>query len=491
MCCGRLTLIFNEEAMDIHPLKRMNDYCWVYSGNKSNHNAPIHLYGSYQIIKNLDDKVFEQISNVAKLPGLVGPAMTMPDAHWGYGFPIGGVAAFDEEAGGIISAGGVGFDISCGVRCLRTNLTWEDLYQHSEALSDLLFLQIPAGLGVEGRLKLTPKELDSVLCGGARWAVSEGFGKDEDLKFIEEHGQMSNAMPQNVSLLAKERQAGEMGTLGSGNHYLEIQEVAKIYDATAASAFGLQLGQIIISIHCGSRGLGHQIGTDYLITLAKAAHRLGIDLPDRELACAPIASKEGKQYIGAMYAGINCALANRQILTHLTREVFDKILPGTRIDTLYDVSHNTCKRERHQIDGKERWLYVHRKGATRALGPKHELLPEEYKTVGQPVVIGGSMGTGSYILAGNSEIENKAFASASHGAGRAMSRRQAIRHWRGKQIIEELKIKGIIIRSRSMRGVAEEAPDAYKDVDEVAISTEKAGLAHRVALLRPKICVKG
>jgi tRNA-splicing ligase RtcB len=280
-----------------------------------------------------------------------------------------------------------------------------------------------------------------------------------------------------------------MGTLGSGNHYLEVQIVEKIFDSPAANAFGLKPKQILISIHCGSRGLGHQIGTDYLLSLAKAAQRLGIVLPERELACAPILSPEGQQYLGAMRAGINCALANRQILTHITRRIFHTIFPGITVETLYDVSHNTCKEEIHKVNGKKVSLFVHRKGATRAFGPKHPALPVRYKDTGQPVIIGGSMGTASYILAGNKD--NPAFASASHGAGRSMSRHAALKQWRGRELIDQLRGEGIFILSRSLRGAAEEAPGSYKDVDDVATSTEFANLAHRVALLKPKICVKG
>jgi tRNA-splicing ligase RtcB len=308
---------------------------------------------------------------------------------------------------------------------------------------------------------------------------------------IEEHGQMAHPVPENVSIHAKKRQRGEMGTLGSGNHYLEVQVVERIDDAATARAYGLSEGQIVVSIHCGSRGLGHQIGTDYLVSLAKAAAGLGIRLPDRELACAPINSAEGQQYIGAMNAAINCALANRQILTHLTRRAFARVIRGAELETLFDVSHNTCKAERHVVEGRERLLYVHRKGATRAFGPGHPEVPARYRPFGQPVVIGGSMGTGSYILAGTAESERRAFSSASHGAGRAMSRHQALKQWRGRQLIDELAARGILIRTRSMRGVAEEAPGAYKDVDLVAEATERAGLARRVAFLRPKACIKG
>ena len=477
--------------MDMSRLKQVDAYCWTLPTAASGHRHAITLYGSRELLQCMDDKVLEQITNVAQLPGLVGAAMTMPDAHWGYGFPIGGVAAFDADQGGIISAGGVGFDISCGIRCLRTDMNLSDLAPRLPRLADTLFRDIPAGVGEEGDLKLTPAQLDRVLAGGARWAVEHGYGNAADLEYVEEHGCMREAVPANVSELAKKRQRGEMGTLGSGNHYLEVQVVERIYDAATAQAFGLREGQIVVSIHCGSRGLGHQIGTDYLVTLAKAAQRLGVQLPDRELACAPINSPEGQQYIGAMNAAVNCALANRQILTHLTRQTFAHVVPEAALETLFDVSHNTCKVERHVVDGNERVLHIHRKGATRAFGPGHPALPARYRSAGQPVIIGGSMGTGSYILAGNPPAENHAYSSASHGAGRAMSRHAALKQWHGRELIAELAGKGILIRTRSMRGAAEEAPGAYKDVDLVAEATERAGLARRVAFLRPKACIKG
>lgn len=475
--------------MNLQQLRQLQPYLWSLPRAAGEKRAEVLLYGSAPLLASMDDKVLEQIANVASLPGLVGAAMTMPDAHWGYGFPIGGVAAFDAEQGGVISAGGVGFDISCGIRCLRSNLDLHDAMAHFTTLADALFRAIPAGVGEEGEIKLAPAQLDQVLQDGAHWAVQHGYGNAADLEYVEEHGRVSGAVSGYVSELAKKRQRGEMGTLGSGNHYLEVQVVERIYDTAAALAFGLHPGQIIISIHCGSRGLGHQIGTDYLLMLAKAAGRLGIHLPNRELACAPIKSPEGQQYLGAMNAAINCALANRQILTHLTRATFAEVYPHAELETLFDVSHNTCKAETHAVDGKPRLLHVHRKGATRAFGPGHAMLPERYRAAGQPVIIGGSMGTGSYILAGSSE--NQAFASASHGAGRAMSRHQALAHWQGRALINELAQQGILIRTRSMRGAAEEAPGAYKDVDLVAEATEQAGLARRVAYLRPKVCVKG
>ncbi|HUL40676.1 MAG TPA: RtcB family protein [Burkholderiales bacterium] len=477
--------------MDLSRLQQLNQWCWTIPPSAGEQRGDVRIYGSRELLAAMDDKVMEQITNVARLPGLVGAATAMPDAHWGYGFPIGGVAAFDPELGGIISAGGVGFDISCGIRCLRTNLQLTDVAGKLSSLARGLSENIPAGVGEEGELKLNTTELDEVLKGGAQWAVKRGYGTKADLEYIEENGRMANPVPENVSTLAKKRQRGEMGTLGSGNHYLEVQVVDRIYEHQAADAFGLHEGQIVISIHCGSRGLGHQIGTDYLVSLAKAASRLGISLPDRELACAPISSPEGKEYIGAMNAAMNCALANRQILTHLTRETFRHDIPSAVLETLFDVSHNTCKPEIHDVNGSKRLLYVHRKGATRAFGPENPTLPERYRGVGQPVVIGGSMGTGSYILAGTAESEHLAFSSASHGAGRAMSRHQALKQWHGRQLVDELARDGILIRTRSMRGVAEEAPGAYKDVNQVAEATEQAGLARRVAFLRPKVCVKG
>ncbi|HSJ99017.1 MAG TPA: RtcB family protein [Myxococcota bacterium] len=475
--------------MDLSRLVEVEPCAWSLPAQAGRGEA--RFFGTRALLEAMDDKVMEQIGNVARLPGLVGCAMTMPDAHWGYGFPIGGVAAFDPEAGGIISAGGVGFDISCGIRFLRTGIDREDLLPALRKVSDSLFRDIPAGVGEGGTLRYDARELDAVLAGGARWAVSQGFGVPEELEYVEERGCMDGAVPANVSALAKSRQRGEMGTLGSGNHYLEVQFVERIHDAQAARAFGLHEGQVVVSIHCGSRGLGHQVGTDYLVSLAKAAVRLGIALPDRELACAPIRSPEGAEYLGAMNAGINCALANRQILAHITRRVLVHHFPGIAVETLFDISHNTCKPEAHLVDGRERLLYVHRKGATRAFGPGHPDLPARYRQAGQPVIIGGSMGTGSYVLAGTATSEARAFSSASHGAGRAMSRHQALRRWHGRQLVDELAARGILVRTRSMRGAAEEAPGAYKDLEVVAEATETAGLARRVAAVRPLTCIKG
>ncbi|HQR68842.1 MAG TPA: RtcB family protein [Thermoanaerobaculia bacterium] len=449
------------------------------------------LYASRRLVEGLDEKVREQLAGVACLPGIVGAAYAMPDAHWGYGFPIGGVAAFDPDEGGIVSAGGVGFDISCGVRTYRTGIREADLGDRLEPLAHDLYRSVPAGVGSEGALRLSRKELDEVLVHGARWAVGRGFGEEEELARVEEHGRVRGADPTSVSDRAKERQLGEVGTLGSGNHYLELQVVDRLFDGAAAHAFGLSEGDLLVTIHCGSRGLGHQIGTDYLKVLGAAAPRYGLVLPDRELAAAPIRSPEGQDYLGAMRAAINCALANRQVVGALVRESFARRLPEARLSLLYDVSHNTCKEEAHVVLGKTRRLFVHRKGATRAFGPGHPELPDVYREAGQPVLVGGTMGTYSFVLAGTPEAAARSFSSSCHGAGRQMSRMQAKRTWRGGALIEELGSRGILIKAHSASGAAEEAPGAYKDVEEVARVAEEAGLSRRVARLRPIACVEG
>ena len=453
--------------------------------------VPAIIYADENLIREMDDKVYEQAANVATLPGIVQASYAMPDAHWGYGFPIGGVAAFDPDQGGVVSAGGVGFDISCGVRTMLTGLKVADIIPVQKSLADLLFRQIPAGVGSRGPITLDDIDMGAMLAGGAAWAVERGWGEVRDLERIEEHGTMSGAQPANVSERARERQRREMGTLGSGNHYLEVQAIAEIFDAKVADVFELSPDDVVATIHCGSRGLGHQIGTEFLKEMLLAAKASGIELIDRELACAPINSDVGERYLGAMRAAINCALANREILGHYARRVFTHFFPACHLRLLFDVSHNTCKVETHVVEGKERELFVHRKGATRAFGPGHESLPEPLRSVGQPVLIGGSMGTGSYILAGETTAENKAFSSACHGAGRALSRHAALKQWSGRKIVDELAEQGIIIRVPSMRGVAEEAPGAYKDVGAVVAAAEQAGLARRVARLRPLICIKG
>ncbi len=385
--------------MDLALLRRRGPCEWELPAQGAM-RVPALIYADEALVRAMDDKVREQAANVAALPGIVRASYVMPDAHWGYGFPIGGVAAFDAEAGGVVSAGGVGFDVSCGVRCLHTGLQRSDIMAVQRRLADALYERIPAGVGSTGSIRLGAAEMDAMLAGGAKWAVQRGWGTDADLDRVEEQGQMLHAKPGKVSEQAKRRQRDEMGTLGSGNHYLEVQEVAEVFDARIAAGFGLAAGDIVVMIHCGSRGLGHQIGSEFLREMAIAAPRYGIVLPDRELACAPIRSELGQDYLGAMRAAINCALANRQILTALVRAVFAELLPRAVMPLLYDVSHNTCKLERHEIDGQVRELYVHRKGATRALGPGHTDLPAALREFGQPVLIGGSMGTGSYVLAG-------------------------------------------------------------------------------------------
>ncbi len=476
--------------MDLNRLIQHSNFEWEIP-TAGDMLVPVIIYASEQLVRDMDDKVAIQAVNVATLPGIVKASYAMPDAHWGYGFPIGGVAAFDPDEGGVVSAGGVGFDISCGVRTLLTGLQRHHIEAVKNKLADDLYNTIPAGVGSTGGIHLKLREMDDMLRGGAQWALQRGFARPEDMARIEEAGCMAGAEPAQVSEHAKKRQQDEMGTLGSGNHYLEVQEVKDIYDTEVAAAFGIGLGDIVVSIHCGSRGLGHQIGTEFLKDMVIAAPQHGIHLPDRELACAPINSPLGQKYLGAMRAAINCALANRQILTHLTRCVFEKLLPDATMSLLYDVSHNTCKLEEHLIDGQRRKVYVHRKGATRAFGPGHPDIPEALRNVGQPVLIGGSMGTASYILVGAKDNDQRSFSSACHGAGRAMSRHAAVKQWRGRTVVDDLASRGIVVRSPSLRGVAEEAPGAYKDVSEVVEVADRAGLANKVARVEPLICIKG
>ena len=464
---------------------------------------PAFLFASEQLAAELDNKVLEQLANIASLPGIVTAAYGMPDAHWGYGFPIGGVAAFDADEGGVVSAGGVGFDISCGVRTLLTGMPVDEFNARKERIADVLFEKIPAGVGSTGRIRLTDSETDHMLSHGAQWAVKRDYGNPDDLRRIENNGLMPGAECGQISKEARRRQRDEMGTLGSGNHYLEVQEIAEIYDEKTAEIFGLRKGEIVVSMHCGSRGLGHQVATEFSKSMLQAAGRHGIELPDRELACAPVKSDEGQAYLGAMRAAVNCALANRQILAHLAREGFAGVFGKMDMPLLYDVSHNICHKEEHatsarngpsghlKINGHKQTLYVHRKGATRALGPGNPALPEEFKSTGQPVLIGGTMGTASYILAGTNANSTLSFSSACHGAGRKMSRSQAARQWQGKDVVKNLALRDIIIRSCSPRGIAEEAPGAYKDVSAVVETTDSANLAKKIARVVPLVCIKG
>jgi len=476
--------------MDLSALEQAGPYEWRIPRSGAM-RVPGVIYADRALISDMDEKVCEQVTNVASLPGIVTASYAMPDAHWGYGFPIGGVAAFAADRGGVVSAGGVGFDISCGVRCMLSGLERPAVAAKQGDLADRLFARIPAGLGSHGRIVLERQAVDDMLTGGAAWAVAEGYGVPADLERIEEHGRMAGAKPACVSDRAKQRQRREMGTLGSGNHYLEVQEVAEIFDGAAANSFGLRRGEVVVSIHCGSRGLGHQIGTEFLREMVEAAPDHAIALIDRELACAPIESPIGERYLGAMRAAINCALANRQIIASLTREVFADLFSGTGLGLLFDVSHNTCKVEEHQVEGRPRRLYIHRKGATRAFGPGHPDLPPDLRASGQPVLIGGTMGTASYVLVGAPGNEALGFSSACHGAGRRMSRHRARKLWSGRQVVDDLAARGIVVRSPSYRGVAEEAPDAYKDVTSVVDAAEGAGIARKVARLEPMVCIKG
>ncbi|MFG2107149.1 RtcB family protein [Micromonospora chersina] len=435
------------------------------------------------------DKSLEQVANVATLPGIVGASYAMPDVHWGYGFPIGGVAATDVEDGGVVSPGGVGFDISCGVRLLTADLDRATLRPRLDAVMDGLSESTPRGMGKGAVWHLTDgAELDAVLRGGSRYAVERGFGVQRDLDRCEDYGAVGDANPAQVSERAVERGARQVGSLGSGNHFLEVQAVEEIYDEAVAAAFGLRAGQVCVMIHCGSRGLGHQICTDYVRGMEKVMPGYGIHVPDRQLACAPVSSHEGRAYLGAMAAAANYARANRQLLAHAARQVFARVT-GCDLDLVYDISHNLAKIETHEVDGTPRPLCVHRKGATRALPPGHPDLPDDLRPVGQPVLIPGSMGTGSYVLTGVPGAP--AWASTCHGAGRVQSRKQATKAVRGHDPRRELEAQDIAVRGASRRGLAEEMPAAYKDVAAVVAAAEGAGLCRKVARLVPLGVVKG
>jgi len=478
-------------------LKKISDFEWI-EPKQGKMRVPGRLFIDEEMAHELleeekgDWSTLKQLRNIASLPGIQKNALALADCHPGYGAPIGGVAAMDLDEG-VITFGSIGFDINCGVRTLATDLRREDIEGKKEELAEELFRHIPAGLGVTGELKLSESEIDSVLEKGAEYAVKQGYGFREDLKFIEMDGVAEGANTENVSRKAKQRQFKQVGTLGSGNHYLEVQYVEEILEEESAKAFGLFEGQILISIHCGSRALGHQIGTDYLIELKKASEKYGLNLADGELVSAPIASEEGQKYFSAVNAGMNCAFANRQVLTHLTRESFERVLgvPGKKIRTLYEVGHNTAKIEEHLVDGKKKKLLVQRKGATRGFGPGRKEIPVNYRKVGQPILVGGTMGTSSYILRGTEKGMLETFGSGVHGAGRKMSRHNAIKQFNGEQIEKELRSKGIILKARSVKGAAEEAPGAYKDIDAVVGVMERAGVNRIVARLKPVITVKG
>jgi tRNA-splicing ligase RtcB (3'-phosphate/5'-hydroxy nucleic acid ligase) len=435
------------------------------------------------------DRSLEQVANVATLPGIVTASYAMPDIHWGYGFPIGGVAATDVDAGGVVSPGGVGFDISCGVRLLAADIDRDALAPVLEGLMDQLDAGIPRGMGRGGVWRLSGRrELDQVLRGGSRYAVGQGHGVTRDLARCEDRGAVSDADPAQVGPRAAERGLGQVGSLGSGNHFLEVQAVEEVFDEPVSTAFGLHTGQVAVMIHCGSRGLGHQICTDHVRAMDAAMAGYGISVPDRQLACAPVDSDPGRAYLGAMAAAANYARANRQVLAEAARRAFAEIA-GCELELVYDVSHNLAKIETHEVDGAPRRLCVHRKGATRALPPGHAELPEELRPVGQPVLVPGSMGTSSYVLVGVPGAP--AFASTCHGAGRVRSRHQSIKAMRGQDLRQALAQQGVTVRGASRRGLAEEAPEAYKDVSAVVEAAEGAGLCRRVARLTPIGVVKG
>ncbi len=476
--------------------QRLDTYTWeLPQGYDGRMNAPARIYGSEKILEAaFGDSSIEQLLNVAMLPGIVKYAMAMPDMHQGYGFPIGGVAAFDE-ATGVISPGGVGYDINCGVRMLASQIPLEALEPHLEALTMRIYQTCPSGVGGAGAVSLSEKDLDRVLERGSEWTLQQGYATREDLARTEDGGQIPQARADAVPDRAKQRGRPQLGSLGSGNHFLELDVVDEIYDPEMARVFGLQEGNIVVQIHCGSRGLGHEVCDQYLRRLQNVPRQYGIEIPDRQLVAAPVDSKEGQAYLAAMAAAANYAFANRQVLAHFVRLAFERVLAGKvpdwRLHQVYDVAHNIAKLETHTVAGKSRRLMVHRKGATRAFGPGAAVLPEVYRETGQPVLVPGSMGTASYVLVGTAMGMEETFGSSCHGAGRTMSRKQATRTVRGETVKSELKQQGVFVQAGSLRGLAEEAPLAYKDVSLVVDSVAGAGIARKVARVRPVAVIKG
>lgn len=441
-----------------------------------------------------DDPSLRQLANVATLPGIQKAAYAMPDIHFGYGFPVGGVAAFDL-AEGVVSPGGIGYDINCGVRLLRSGLTEAEVRPKLKELVDALYREVPSGVGSKGGLSLTPAQVDEVLAGGAKWAVAAGFGRPKDLTFQEEEGCLAANLPSEVSDAARKRGLRQLGTLGSGNHFLEVQRVDEVFEPEAAETLGLSVGQVVVMLHTGSRGLGHQVATDFIARFDARLQREGVQLVDRQLSCAPIASEDGRRYLGAMAAGANFAWANRQLITEGTRRAFRSVLgdrgASAELEVVYDIAHNIAKEEEHPVDGGLRRVLVHRKGATRAFPAGRPEVPEPYRAVGQPVLIPGDMGTASYVLVGLPSSLGRSFGSSCHGAGRVLSRHAAVRRFRYDDVTRDLRERGILVRAASREGVTEEAPGAYKRVDEVVRVAEGAGLTRRVARLTPMGVVKG
>jgi tRNA-splicing ligase RtcB len=473
-------------------IKKITDLEWeVPVGFTPGMRVPGRFFLSELLRKSLEPGAIQQLANVATMPGIVKYALAMPDIHWGYGFPIGGVAAFDISTG-VISPGGVGFDINCGVRLLATPLSVQDLKNRRE-LVERLYQAVPTGVGAKADLRLSGRELEEMMLAGSRWAVEHGYGIPGDIARCEEQGAMKGVDTAGVSQKARQRGFPQSGTLGSGNHFLEIQEVKEIYDPKAASIFGISQGQITVMIHCGSRGLGHQVCTDHLRVLESATKKYGIQLPDRQLACAPVTSPEGKAYFGGMAAAANYAWANRQMITDTTRKVLAELygIAYEEMPLVYDVAHNVAKMEVHTVDGKEMQVCVHRKGATRAFGPGSPDLPSEFAETGQPVIIPGSMGTPSFLLCGTAVAMEKTFGSTCHGAGRVTSRTQAKKDVRGKDIRDQLAREGIIVRAPSEASIAEEAPQVYKPSEEVVRVVDALGISRLVAKLVPLGVIKG
>jgi tRNA-splicing ligase RtcB len=479
--------------MNADVLKQIAECVWEIPAHGSM-RVPARLYASRRMIDRIcADNAPAQLINVACLPGIVTAALAMPDMHWGYGFPIGGVAAFDVDTG-VVSPGGVGYDINCGVRLMTADIDRTDAARHMQALLDALYNAVPSGVGASGNRTLAPRMLRDVAEKGAAWTVENGCGTQDDLDCIEEQGCLGGADADSISQKAWQRGADQVGTLGAGNHFLEVGYVEDVFDETAALAFGLAKDRLTVMIHCGSRGFGHQVCDDALGDMGRAAARYGIELPDRQLACAPVDSPEGQRYLGAMRAAVNYAFANRQMIAHLVRKAVARIFGDTEagnLRTLYEVAHNIAKIETHRVNGQDRRLCVHRKGATRAFGPGHDDVPERYRHIGQPVLIPGDMGTCSYVLAGTEKAMQETFGSACHGAGRAMSRHQALKAARGRNLFKELAQNGVLLKARSKRTVGEEMPEAYKNVSDVVDACHRAGIATKVARLRPLACVKG
>ena len=472
-------------------LNKVDDYIYeVPQDRQKGMRVPGRIFISDTLVDKIEQGTIDQVANVATLPGIVKYSMAMPDAHLGYGFPIGGVAAFREDEG-VISPGGVGFDINCGVRLLRTELKASQVTPIISNLVEDLFHDIPSGVGAKSRLRISDHELEQVFTQGAGWAVDAGFGVKEDLEHCEENGCLKGADPKHVSLKARKRGRPQLGTLGSGNHFLEIQRVDEILDQDLAKKFGLFEGQITVMIHCGSRGAGHQICTDHLTVLNKAVQKYKISLPDKQLACAPIGTPEAENYFGAMVSAANYAWANRQIISHWTREVFQRYFGDIKMDLVYDVAHNVAKIEEHEVDGSKERLYVHRKGATRAFGPGRPEIPKAYRDAGQPVLIPGSMGTASYVLCGSEGAMELTFGSACHGAGRIMSRTQAKKTYSGLDVKDSLSKRGITVMATNPKMLAEEAPEVYKPSSEVVDVVHNLGIARKVAKLMPLGVSKG